>query len=375
MRILLLSTLTIIFIASGCAAMSSPPIGTAIENIREGSQNTQQDSLTNSLPETLAPNPAIVWHSSYDITFGGIEYLHPFDTAKYSKVYRLLQKRKIANASNTWHPPYPSDAVLKRVHTQKYLDSLHDSNKIAQYTEVKQIAWLPNNIAYNQVVVPARYATSGSILAAELAVKYGSAINLGGGYHHASAQKAEGFCAIADITLAIEHTRDNHTHIKNVMIIDLDAHQGNGHGRDFINADDVYIIDMYHKGIYPNDSVALSGIDLPIPLAPRTEDNAYLSQLDTALKHAFSHFKPDLIVYVAGTDILTKDPLGGLSITQKGIILRDEMIFYAAQQNNVPIVMLLAGGYQKNNARIIADSITNLYNKDLFLPKDHNSSQ
>ena len=41
--------------------------------------------------------------------------------------------------------------------------------------------------------------------------------------------------------------------LKRIMIIDLDAHQGNGHGRDHINRQDIYIVDAYNHRIYPHD--------------------------------------------------------------------------------------------------------------------------
>ena len=47
--------------------------------------------------------------------------------------------------------------------------------------------------------------------------------------------------------------------IKKAMIVDLDAHQGNGHARDFMNMKDkVYIMDVYNRNIYPHDGYAKS---------------------------------------------------------------------------------------------------------------------
>lgn len=58
------------------------------------------------------------------------------------------------------------------------------------------------------------------------------------------------------------------------------------------------------------------------------------------------------------------DPLGNLNISPEGIIMRDELMFrYAMEVYNVPIVMVLSGGYQKSNAPVIADSIENLTEK------------
>lgn len=56
------------------------------------------------------------------------------------------------------------------------------------------------------------------------------------------------------------------------MIIDLDAHQGNGHERDHINRDDVFIVDAYNHHIYPGDSPAKQAISLDIPVRSSTVD-------------------------------------------------------------------------------------------------------
>lgn len=69
------------------------------------------------------------------------------------------------------------------------------------------------------------------------------------------------------------------------------------------------------------------------------------------------------MIYNAGTDCLIGDPLGNLSITEEGIIMRDETIFRICIKNNIPLVMVLSGGYQAINAQVIANSIKNLYEK------------
>lgn len=95
-------------------------------------------------------------------------------------------------------------------------------------------------------------ATGGSILAACLAIKRGWAINLSGGFHHASWDKGGGFCIYPDISLTIHYLKTR-LGIKKIMIIDLDAHQGNGYEKDFVIDEDVYIVDCYNHKIYPSD--------------------------------------------------------------------------------------------------------------------------
>jgi histone deacetylase 11 len=63
------------------------------------------------------------------------------------------------------------------------------------------------------------------VQAAKLATERGWAINIGGGFHHCSADRGGGFCAYADITLAIKFQMEHNPSVKKAMIIDLDAHQ------------------------------------------------------------------------------------------------------------------------------------------------------
>ncbi|KAJ0030441.1 hypothetical protein Pint_12941 [Pistacia integerrima] len=140
-----------------------------------------------------------------------------------------------------------------------------------------------------------------------------------------------------------------HHHLKcRVMIIDLDAHQGNGHEKDF--SDDsrslicpdgrVYILDMYNPGIYPFDHEARRYIDQKVEVVTGTTTDEYLKKLDDALEVAGRMFDPELVVYNAGTDILDGDPLGRLKISPEGIAARDEKVFRFASSRNIPIVML-----------------------------------
>lgn len=63
------------------------------------------------------------------------------------------------------------------------------------------------------------------------------------------------------------------------------------------------------------------------------------------------------MIYNAGTDILEGDRLGDLNITAEGIVKRDEKMVRMCMERKIPITMVLSGGYQKINAKVIADSI------------------
>lgn len=81
------------------------------------------------------------------------------------------------------------------------------------------------------------------------------------------------------------------------------------------------------------------------------------------MRTCFETFKPEMIIYNAGTDCMEGDPLGRLNISPEGIIKRDLAVFKESLDAHVPVVMVLSGGYQLTNAPVIADSIKNLVEK------------
>ncbi|KAM6325621.1 histone deacetylase 11 isoform 3-T3 [Podargus strigoides] len=269
----------------------------------------------------------IVYSPDYNITFVGLEKLHPFDAGKWGKVINFLKEEKLIADDLIVQAREATDEDLLVVHTRRYLNKLK---------------------------------------AGKLAVDRGWAINVGGGFHHCSSDKGGGFCAYADITLAIKFLFERVEGVSKATIIDLDAHQGNGHERDFMDDHRVYIMDVYNRYIYPGDGFAKRAIKRKVELEWGTEDTEYLQKVHTHVEGALNELKPDIIVYNAGTDILDGDPLGGLAISPQGIVKRDEVVFKAARSRKIPILMVTSGGYQKRTARIIADSILNLHNLGLI---------
>nr|GLL17178.1 histone deacetylase 2 [Ipomoea trifida] len=314
------------------------------------------------VPPSKAP---LIYSSSYNIAFLGIEKLHPFDSSKWGRICQFLTADKILEKKQIVEPLEATKDDLLVVHSESYLASLKSSINVAMIVEVPPVSVLPNCLVQQKVLQPFRKQVGGTILSAKLAKERGWAINVGGGFHHCSASKGGGFCAYADISICIQFAFVR-LNISRVMIIDLDAHQGNGHEIDFANDRRVYILDMYNPGIYPLDFEARRYIDQKVEVGSGTETNDYLTKLDQALKVAEHKFNPDLIVYNAGTDILDGDPLGRLKISPEGIAARDEKVFRFGRERNIPLLMLTSGGYMKSSARVIADSIINLSRKSLI---------
>lgn len=313
----------------------------------------------------------IIYRDQMNVRLLGIEKLHPFDTEKYGRVFAYL-KETIPHLPYV-RPKAVSYEQLAQIHTDKYLYEIQTNpKKIAKVAELELLSMVPNIILQRTFTLPMRYAVGATIAAGELIAPnkgYKAVFVLGGGFHHAYSSTGGGWCFFSDVILSIIHLSKIKTRKIRVLYIDLDAHTGNGVARDKRIIEnrkfaDVYIIDMYNAYIYPSDREAERSIDQRVQLTPRTSDKKYLRKLDQALASSIKLFpNPDIMYFNAGSDVLKGDPLGGLSITPNGLIKRDEMVFQHAKNINCPIVMVLSGGYQKTNARVIANSIISLNNK------------
>lgn len=306
----------------------------------------------------------IVYSPGYNMTLMGIEKKHPFDSAKYGKAFEYLKEHGILTGDNHHEPTEPvSDEVLLRVHTPEYLELIKTSKAISAISELRALKAVPAFILRNRLLKPMRLGTQGSIMGIQLAWEHGWAINLAGGYHHAKGHFAHGFCFFSDIPLAAYHLMDKNPNMR-VMVIDLDAHQGNGFEGVFKDDPRIINFDVYNGKIFPQDHDAGQYIHYNFPIDPGTKTEAYLQLVKWELPQALDKEKPDLVIYNAGTDIYEKDPLGELAVSAAGIIERDLFVFDEVfEKRGIPILKLLSGGYIQESYKIIGASTKNLFHK------------
>lgn len=362
---------------------------TAVYKLRNGKRRHDE------LHARFAGKNHLVYDPVYNLRVLGIEKQHSFDALKYEKVLHFLNERQptwgFQNYNHCGDPDYP----FLYTHVGFFhILLMNYSLYLSKIVEI-MVCFVPSIILRVLAVRRFLHTTQGTITASCLAVEKGWAINVGGGYHHASKHQGCGFCPFNDIGLAIEHLWEHHQKIKRILIIDLDAHQGNGHERDKLRLQQegkagssqsqlendhnhptaapsrlierqIYIADMYNHHIYPGDGEAKKGIDLEVRLQTGESDKTYIPKLEKLLKDVSENFVPDFIIYNAGTDIMMGDPLGRMNITPGGIAKRDEMVFDFAIRSQIPILMVLSGGYQKSNAEAIANSIINMMEKHIL---------
>lgn len=312
--------------------------------------------------------PRIVYSRNYNIGFYGLERLHPFDSRKYGRAWKLLRQH-FGSSLNMLHV-HPSRAAsrdeLTLVHSPEYLKQLADPKYVARALEIPLIRRLPSWVIDRHVLRPMRWATRGTIVAAIEALGHGFSVNLSGGYHHAKPGHGEGFSIYSDIGIAVASLRANR-HIADdarIAYVDTDAHQGNGVCHTFMNDNRVFIFDIFNARIYPLFDVdARKRIDCDVGITDAITDKEYLGELRDRLPgflDSVGRSPIGLAVYNAGTDVVAGDPLGKLNISATTIRERDLFVVGELRKRGIPTVMVLSGGYSKQSFKLVANSVIGL---------------
>lgn len=295
----------------------------------------------------------IVYSRRYNVTAFGLERLHPFDGRKYGRIRDWLIRQGLRRSRDFVAASPLSRKQLLRVHTIDYLRSLRDRRVLARILEVPQIARLPAWLTRWRVLRPMRWAAGGTLLACRLALERGVAINLGGGFHHASTDRGGGFCVYSDAPLALALLHDKGS-LGTALIVDTDAHQGNGTAEVIQAWPWAHLLDFYEEDIYPWPKVQEESA---VPMGPGTSDGEYLEALRDHLPGVLNRVRPSLVIYNAGSDVLASDPLTRLALTVEGMVDRDLYLVTAARKRGVPVAMLLSGGYGSRSWEAHARSI------------------
>jgi acetoin utilization deacetylase AcuC-like enzyme len=184
-------------------------------------------------------------------------------------------------------------------------------------------------------------AVGGTILTAKLALSHGLACNTAGGTHHAFPSYGSGFCIFNDLAIAARVLQ--HLGLaRQILIVDLDVHQGDGTAVIFQEDSSVFTFSMHCEVNFPGTKQQ-SDLDVPLPIG--MEDDAYLQTLAKYLPDLLSQIKPDLVLYDAGVDPHAGDRLGKLALTDTGIFRREMQVLSTCVALGYPVACVIGGGY------------------------------
>ena len=262
---------------------------------------------------------------------------HVFPMRKFPDSARKLVEERTVPAENVIDPGVIADRDLLRVHTSAYLDSI----RTGRYNDVTaRKLGLPWSRALSD---RSHCAVAGTLLAARAAMSDGLACNLAGGTHHAFPDRGEGFCVFNDVAVAIRALRAEEPFLQ-AMVIDLDAHQGNGTNAIFAADPGVFTYSVHVGRNYPSTKVPGS---LDVELSRWAAADEYFDRLTSTLPPAVERFEPDIVFYIGGADVHADDRFGQMRLSTDDMRRRDAWTIDLCRGWHIPTAVLYGGGYNK----------------------------
>jgi acetoin utilization protein AcuC len=289
---------------------------------------------------------------------------HPFKGERFEIFVNFL-KGRLSNFEDFFEeikPELATNKYLELAHTKEYINTMKKASEgvilpnILEYASVDNLdpltGYLPKGIEK-----AARLIAGTSLLAGELVFekKFKKAIGVGGGLHHAKWNYGEGFCIYNDVVVCAKNLLNKGA--KRILILDTDAHAGNGTAEAFYEDNHVLFIDLHQdpRTIYPGTgfineigSGKGEGLTVNIPLPPGASDLAYQYCFDEIIFPLAKEFKPEVIIRYGGSDPYFNDSLTQLGLTLEGFKMIGEKVKTLADEVcQGKEIDLIASGYNQ----------------------------
>lgn len=181
------------------------------------------------------------------------------------------------------------------------------------------------------------------------------AVSIGGGMHHAMPNRGEGFCVYNDVAFAGKYLLETYGS-ERILILDTDAHAGNGTAEYFYSDPRVLFIDIHQdpRTIYPGTGFIQQygegkgkgyTINLPMPL--KAGDSCYQYVFEEVILPVTREFRPQIILRNGGSDPHQADSLTNLGLSIKGFRMIGEKVAEMAETCGGRAVDMIGSGYNK----------------------------
>jgi len=276
----------------------------------------------------------------------------PFSTQRAGKTHDLLVSLGLLGSNGTKKiaPKSATRSELEAFHSARYLDELQLAAEGKLTKEGSDMGLgTPDCPVFSDMYKYASLACGATLTGAELILSGEAdiAFNPSGGFHHAKAEKASGFCCLNDVVLGCQRLTEKG---KRVLYLDVDAHHCDGVQDAFYARNDIMVISLHESGktLFPwtgfeneiGEGPGL-GFNVNVPLPLGIFDEAYMTVFNKIVLPLIKAYKPDVIVLELGMDALAGDTLAHLGLTNNTYVeIINELLNF-----NKPILATGGGGY------------------------------
>jgi len=271
--------------------------------------------------------------------------------ASKKRVVELLEKSALLNELVLIEPVMATDDQLQYFHTKRHVEAVKEMSKIGG------IDCGDSAIVGKGSYEIAKLSAGGAITAVKTVlenktIKTAYALTRPPG-HHAEADGGMGFCIFNNVVIAAEYAKREQG-IKKILILDWDAHHGNGTEDAFYEDDSVLFISIHQDNLEPIGRGKITdtgrnngaGYTINIPLHPASGDAVYQYAFEQIVEPAVAKFQPELILISAGQDASIFDPLARMMLSMEGYrYMATKMLELANIYAKGRLVYLHEGGY------------------------------
>jgi len=296
----------------------------------------------------------------YDFGIG-----HPFRGDRYDIFPKVLEKHIAPDGHYRWvRADTCTEDDLRLICSQEYIDFSRDYFRAANLGETfagsmdfpkfHSLDNLPRGRP-GKLEAAARMMIGQVKKAAELVVSEGEeiVICIGGNLHHAKPDYGEGFCIYNDNAFLAKHLLSEYG-LQRIMILDTDAHQGNGTCDYFYTDPRVLFVDLHQDPttLYPgvgfvNDIGEGDGrgftINVPMPVYAGLD--SYRLAFEQVVEPVAREFKPQVIIRNGGSDPHFADGLTNLGLPIEGFTMIGEKMRRLTHECGCNEVDIIGSGY------------------------------
>lgn len=282
---------------------------------------------------------------------------HPFNQMRLKLTTELLKDANFLKDEHIVIPRIATDEELALIHQYDYIQAIrHASHGILSEHEAKKYGLNGDDTLQFKHMHRHSARIVGGALNLVDCIMDGTFINgchLGGGLHHALPGRANGFCIYNDVAITAKYLVEKYH--QRVMVIDTDAHHGDGTQWSFYTDNRIMTYSIHETGkfLFPGSGHYTErgedigyGYTVNVPLEPYTEDASYLEVFKETVEPLVAAFKPDIILSVHGLDIHYRDPLTHMNCTLNSLYSIPYIIQDLAKRYcNHKVLMFGGGGY------------------------------
>ena len=272
---------------------------------------------------------------------------HPERVDRLKAINKVLAHPHFAELDRK-EAPLGSDEDIARAHSEDYIRHIRSSvpDPDQEWEQLDPDTWMsPGSLAAALRGVGAAVAGVDAVFKGEAANAF-CAIRPPG--HHAEQRRAMGFCLFNNAAIASLYARERYD-AERVAVVDFDVHHGNGTQDIFWSDRDLFYGSIHQMPLYPGTgTVSETGVGniFNAPLRAGDGSDRFREAMRTVILPAIDAFGPDLVVVSAGFDAHSRDPLGGLELSEEDFVWATLYIMEMADKHaEGRVVSVLEGGY------------------------------